>query len=62
VILGAVLFGCQRGEKQNTTGESAITCRHLRAPQELTNSGMLEAKGGDFFVLAEKGKQAIAPY
>ena len=31
----------------------------LDAVEELTRDGMLEAKGGDFFVLTEKGKLAI---
>jgi hypothetical protein len=31
----------------------------LDAVDELIQAGMLEAKGGDFFVLTEKAKQAI---
>jgi hypothetical protein len=45
---------------ESSGNEPAARARVLDAVDELLREGFLQSAGGDFYVLTEKGKQALA--
>jgi hypothetical protein len=46
---------------ESSGNDPAARAQVLDAVDDLVREGLLESAGGDFYVLTDKGKQALAP-